>query len=637
VATTTIPAPLGERLTRIWETAPGLYGVLATVDHKIIGRRYLVTSMVFLILGGLEAAMIRTQLAAPDMHLVSPEMYNQIFTMHGMTMIFWYAAPILSGFSNYLWPLMLGARDMACPRANALSYWTFLMSGVFLYSSVLLGQMPDRGWFAYAPLTEAQFSPGLNMDFYAIGLTFLSVSTTVGAINFIATLFKTRAPGMSLNRLPIFVWGTLTTSFAIVFATPALTAACVLLFLDRRVGTHFYDAALGGSPLLWQHLFWSFGHPWVYIVVLPAMGIISDLMPTFCRRPLVGYTFVALATVSTGILGFGVWVHHMFATGLPPTAASFFSAASMVITIPSAVAVASWLATIWLGRPIFKTPLLFAAGFIILFVIGGVSGVATAAITFDWQLTDTYFIVAHLHYVLIGLNVFAVMAGFYYWLPKITGRMLSESLGQLNFWLMFLGFGVGFFPMHTLGLLGMPRRVYTYHAGQGWEWQNLWITIGAYVFALGVVVFIVNVIWSVVRGELAGPNTWDGPTLEWATPSPPPPYNFAVIPTIASRHPLWETRLDETEMRSQLDSGPVLDAGRDTFGTTPLDAEPDEILRMPMDTMWPFFLSLSILVMCYGLLTNLVWLAIAGAVALFVTIAGWFWPQPSMTPAGGEV
>jgi cytochrome c oxidase subunit I len=635
MATTTIPAPLGERLTRIWETAPGLYGVLATVDHKIIGRRYLVTSMVFLLLGGLEAAMIRAQLAAPDMHLVSPERYNQLFTMHGVTMIFWYAAPILSGFSNYLWPLMLGARDMACPRANALSYWTFLMSGVFLYTSVLLGQMPDRGWFAYAPLTEAAYSPGLNMDFYAIGLTFLSVSTTVGAINFIATLFKTRAPGMSLNRLPIFVWGTLTTSFAIVFATPALTGACALLFLDRRVGTHFYDAALGGSPLLWQHLFWSFGHPWVYIVVLPAMGIISDLIPTFCRRPLVGYTFVALATVSTGILGFGVWVHHMFATGLPATAMSFFSAASMVITIPSAVAVAAWLATIWLGRPVFKTPMLFAAGFIVLFVIGGVSGVATAAIAFDWQLTDTYFVVAHLHYVLIGINVFAVMAGFYYWLPKITGRLLSESLGRWNFWLMFLGFGVGFFPMHTLGLLGMPRRIYTYHAGMGWGWQNLWITIGAYVFALGVVLFIVNVIWSLLRGEEAGPNPWDGPTLEWATPSPPPPYNFAVIPTVASRHPLWEARLGEGTGRSQLDRGPVLDEGRDTFGTTPLDAEPDEILRMPEDTMWPFFLSLSILVICYGLVFGLAWLCIVGAIALFVSIAGWFWPRQAS--AAGEV
>src|SRR5689334_16599186 len=626
MATTTIPAPLGERLTRIWETAPGLYGVLATVDHKIIGRRYLVTSMIFLILGGLEAAMIRAQLAAPDMHLVSPERYNQLFTMHGVTMIFWYAAPILSGFSNYLWPLMLGSRDMACPRANALSYWTFLMSGVFLYTSVLVGQMPDRGWFAYAPLTEAAYSPGLNMDFYAIGLTFLSVSTTVGAINFIATLFKTRAPGMSLNRLPIFVWGTLTTSFAIVFATPALTAACALLYLDRRVGTHFYDAALGGHPLLWQHLFWSFGHPWVYVVVLPAMGIISDLIPTFARRPLVGYTFVAVATVATGILGFGVWVHHMFATGLPQTAQSFFSAASMVIAIPSAVAVFAWISTLWHGRPVMTLPLLWAIGFIVLFVVGGVSGVATAAIAYDWQLTDTYFVVAHLHYVLIGINVFAVMAGFYYWLPKITGRMMNETLGRWNFWLMFLGFGVGFFPMHTLGLAGMPRRIYTYHAGLGWDWQNLWVTVGAYVFALGVVVFVVNVFWSRAHGEAAGANPWDAPTLEWATPSPPPPQNFDVIPIVGSRHPLWEDRLGEGSGRTQLDTGPTLDRGRDTFGTSPLDAEPDEILRMPEDTLWPFVLALAMLLTAYGLVSGVWWVAIVGAVAVFIAVVGWFWP-----------
>jgi len=633
VATTTVPGQLPERLTRIWETAPGLYGVLATVDHKTIGKRYLVTSMLFLLIGGADAAIMRLQLTHADAHIVSPETYNQLFSMHGITMIFWYAAPVLSGFSNYLWPLMLGARDMACPRANALSYWTFLMSGVFLYTSVLVGQVPDRGWFAYAPLTEAAFSPGLNMDFYAIGLTFLSVSTSVGAINFIVTLFKTRAPGLSVNRLPIFVWGTLTTSFAVILATPALTAACVLLYLDRRFGSHFYDPGRGGSALLWQHLFWSFAHPWVYIVVLPAMGMISDLIPTFCRRPLVGYTLVALATVSTGILGFGVWVHHMFATGLPATASSFFSAASMVITIPSAIAVFSWLATIWHGRPVFKTPMLFAAGFIVLFVVGGVSGVATAANAYDLQLTDTYFIVAHLHYVLIGINVFAVMAGFYFWLPKITGRMMSETLGKLNFWLMFLGFGVGFFPMHTLGLMGMPRRIYTYSSGFGWGWQNVWVTVGAYVFALGVVVFIVNFFWSLVFGEAAGANPWDAPTLEWAIPSPPPDYNFEHIPIVASRHPLWEDRLDEGTGRTVFD-GPVLDRKRDTFGTTPLDAEPQEILRMPEDTVWPFVVSLSILVIAYGLLFGLMWLAIVGTVGLFIAIIGWLLPshEPTASP-----
>ena len=625
MATGTAPVPLDERLTRLWRTAPGVYGVLATVDHKIIGRRYLVTSVVFLLLGGVEAALLRVQLATSGMRVLSPAMYDAVFTMHGLTMIFWYAAPVLSGFSNYLWPLMLGARDMACPRANALSYWTFLMSGIFLYTSVLLGQMPDAGWFAYAPLTGIAYSPGLRMDFYAIGLVFLGVSTTVGAVNFLVTIFRTRAPGMSLDRMPIFVWGTLTTSFAVLAATPALTVACAFLYLDRRAGTRFYDAAAGGSALLWQHLFWSFGHPWVYIVVLPAMGMISDLIPTFCRRPLVGYPFVALATVSTGILGFGVWVHHMFATGIPPVATSFFSAASMVITIPSAVAVFAWLATMWHGRPVLRTPMLFAAGFIVLFVIGGVSGVVTGSVAYDWQVTDTYFVVAHLHYVLIGINVFAVLAGFYYWFPKMTGRMLDERLGRVNFWLMFIGFGVGFFPMHTLGLAGMPRRIYSYHPGLGWEWQNLWVTIGSFVFALGIAAFLVNVVYSLRRGAEAGANPWDAPTLEWAVPSPPPPHNFERIPIVASRHPLWEERLSPDAPRTQLE-GPALDAGRDTPGTTALDAEADEVLRMPEDTLWPFALALTLLVICYGLVAGRWWLAAAGAIGLAATIVGWFWP-----------
>ena len=628
--TAPVPAtrPLHERLRRIWETPPGLFGVLGTVDHKQIGKRYLVTAFAFMLAGGIEAALMRAQLAAPNERLLTPEAYNQLFSMHGITMIFLYASPILSGFSNYIWPLMLGSRDMAFPRLNALSYWLFLFSGLFIYSSFLVGQAPDRGWFAYAPLTEGAFSPGLHMDFYALGLLFLTVSTTVGAINFIVTLFKLRAPGMSINRLPIFIWVTLTTSFSILFAMPSLSAACIMLYFDRRFGMHFFDAAAGGRPLLWQHLFWIFGHPWVYIVVLPAMGIMSDLIPTFCRRPLVGYTFVALATVSTGMLGFGVWVHHMFATGLPDLSTDFFSAASMVITIPSAVAVFAWLATIWHGRPVLQTPFLFAAGFIVLFVIGGVSGVATAAVPFDRQLTDSYFVVAHLHYVLVGINLFPVIAGFYYWLPKMTGCMLNERLGRWNFWTMFLGFNLGFFPMHIAGLLGMPRRIYTYPAGLGWGTVNLVTTIGAYVFAVGVVLFLVNVFRSLRRGPPAGPNPWDAPTLEWATSSPPPAYNFEVLPSVGSRHPLWEDRLREGTARSVLDRGPALDEGRETLGVTPLDAEPSEILTMPEDSLYPFLLALSLLATFYGLLTGVWALAIAGGVLVLAMTIGWLWPGP---------
>jgi cytochrome c oxidase subunit I len=618
-------AGLEQRLEQIWETAPGLLGVLGTVDHKAIGKRYLVTAFLFLILGGLEASAMRLQLAGPERHLLGPEQYNQLFTMHGVTMIFLYASPILSGFSNFLWPLLLGSRDMAFPRLNALSYWVFLFAGLFLYSSFLVGQAPDRGWFAYVPLTEGTYSPGLNMDFYALGLILLTVSTTVGAINFIVTAFTMRAPGMSVNRLPIFMWGTLTTSFSVLFALPALTAACVFLYFDRRFGMHFFDTAAGGHPLLWQHLFWIFGHPWVYIIVLPAMGMVSDYLPVFCRRPLVGYTFVALATVSTGILGFGVWAHHMFATGLPAVSTTFFSAASMVITLPSAVAVFAWIATIWHGRPVLRTPFLFAAGFVVLFVIGGVSGVATAAVPFDWQLTDTYFVVAHLHYVLIGINLFAVIGAFYFWLPKMTGRMLSERLGRWNFWVMFVGFNVAFLPMHLTGLMGMPRRIYTYPAGLGWDTLNLLTTIGSFVFALGLLLFLVNVWWSRRNGAVAGPNPWDAPTLEWSIPSPPPPYNFAVIPTVESRHPLWEAELGEGA-RSRLDVGPTLDQGRETLGTSALDAEPEQVLRMPEDSLWPLLLGLALTVTAYGLLIGAWWIAAAGGALSIVSVAGWLWP-----------
>jgi cytochrome c oxidase subunit I len=619
---------LHERLLRIWETRPGLLGALGSVDHKTIGKRYLVTAMAFLMVGGLEAAVMRLQLAHGDSHLVTPEQYDQLFTMHGVTMIFWYAAPMLSGFSNFLWPLLLGARDMAFPRLNALSYWTFLCSGLFLYSSALVGQSPDGGWFAYVPLTTAAYSPGLNLDFYAIGLVFLTVSTTVGAINFLVTVFRLRAPGMSLDRLPIFMWGTTTTSFAVLFSLPALTVACVMLYLDRRYGTHFFDTAAGGQPLLWQHLFWIFGHPWVYIVVLPAMGIVSDALPTFCRRPLVGYTYVALATVSTGILGFGVWVHHMVATGVAALPGSFFSAASLVITIPSAVAVFAWLATIWLGRPVFRTPFLFMVGFIVLFVIGGVSGVATAAMAFDQQLTDTYFVVAHLHYVLVGINVFGVSAGLYYWFPKLTGRMTSERLGRWSFWVMFLGFNLGFFPMHISGLLGMPRRIVTYPSGLGWDGLNLVTTIGALVFAGGVLLMVINLLWSLRQGAIAGPNPWDGPTLEWATPSPPPPYNFEVIPTVRSRYPLWEGRLHVTP-RSAITEGPALDQAKVSLGTSPLEARVTDVFRMPEDSLVPLLLALSLTLLSYGLLTRLLWLTSLGAGLVLLCIIGWLWPAPA--------
>jgi cytochrome c oxidase subunit I+III len=622
-----IERPVLEQLERTWETPRGWRGTLSSVDHKTIGLRYLVTSIAFLVIGGIEALIMRTQLMASAQHLVSAESYNELFSMHGVTMIFLYAAPVLSGFSNYLWPLMLGSRDMAYPRLNALSYWVYLVAGVFLYTSLPLGAMPNAGWFDYVPYAGRTYNPGLNIDFYALTILLLAVSTTVGSINFITTLFKTRAPGMSLNRLPIIVWGTLTASVSNVVALPALSVAAIMLFLDRRYGTRFYDASAGGHPLLWQHLFWMFGHPWVYIVVLPAMGIVSDALPTFCRRPLVGYTLVALATVVTAMMGFGVWLHHMFATGIPPLALAFFGGASILITIPSAVAVFAWLATLWDGRPWYPAAMKFMLGFIALFVIGGVSGVMTAAVPFDWQLTDTYFVVAHLHYVLVGINVFPVIAGVYYWFPKFTGRMMDERLGTWNFWVMFVGANLVFFPMHIVGLLGMPRRIYTYAPGLGWDVYNAIETAGAFLFAAGTLLFVVNVWRSRRHGKAAGPNPWDAPTLEWSTPSPPPAYNFARLPVIGSRHPLWEDRLGEGTSKSILYRGPILAEGRETFATTPLDAEPAAVMRMPEDSYAPFVLALSVGVIAYGLLFSVMWLAALGVIGTAASAIAWLWPD----------
>jgi cytochrome c oxidase subunit 1/cytochrome c oxidase subunit I+III len=615
-----------DRLKSIWETAPGLFGTLGTVDHKVIGIRYIVTAFVFLLMGGVEALVLRIQLAQPNMHLLSPEQYNQLFSMHGVTMIFLYALPVLSGFSNYLWPLMLGSRDMAFPRLNALSYWIFLASGLFIYASFAIGAAPNDGWFDYVPQASAEYNPGLNIDFYALGIIFVGISTTVGSANFVVTLLRTRAPGMSVNRLPIIVWGTLTGSVANLLAVPAVSLACFMLWLDRNFGTHFYDVEGGGQPLLWQHLFWNFGHPWVYVLVLPAMGIVSDALPTFCRRPLVGYTLVATATVATMIVGFGVWVHHMFATGIPVLALSFFSAASFIIAIPSAIAVFAWLATIWTGRPIYKVPFLYFAGFIVVFVIGGVSGVMTASVSLDWQLTDTYFVVAHLHYVLLGINVFPVLGGLHYWFPKMTGRMPDERIGKIGFWIIFVGFNLAFFPMHITGLLGMPRRVYTYPEDLGVGGLNLLTSAGAFLFAIGVLVYLLALLRGLRKGAAAGPNPWDAPTLEWATPSPPPPYNFAIIPQVASRHPLWEDRLRDVDGRTQLDRGFLLDQGRETLGVTPMDAEPDVILKMPGDSILPFLLSLALTLLFVGMLLLSKWAAALGGAAILVILILWLQP-----------
>ncbi|SEJ41522.1 cytochrome c oxidase subunit I [Paraburkholderia diazotrophica] len=613
-----------------WETPPGWRGWLSTVDHKRIGIRYLVTAFVFLIAGGVEALIMRVQLAQPNGTVLTPEQYNQLFTMHGVTMIFLYALPVLSGFSNYLWPLILGARDMAFPRLNAFSYWIFLFAAIFLYASFPLGEAPDAGWFNYVPLSGLEYDTGPNIDVYALGMVLLGISTTVGAVNFVVTLLRMRASGMSLDRIPVLVWGTMTASCGNLLAVPSVSLAFLLLWMDRRIGTHFFDVANGGRALLWQHLFWIFAHPWVYVVVLPAMGIVSDALPVFCRRPLVGYGPVALSTVATMLIGFVVWIHHMFATGLPALALSLFGAASMAIAVPSAIATFAWIATIWTGRPVFRVPFYYFAGFVLLFVIGGVSGVMTAAVPFDWQLTDTYFVVAHLHYVLLGINVFPVIGGVYFWFPKFTGRMMSERIGKFAFWVMFIGFNVAFFPMHLAGLLGMPRRIYTYAPDMGWSTVNLITSVGSFVLALGILIFLCDLLYSLRRGAVAGDNPWDAGTLEWSTTSPPPPYNFAVAPTIASRHPLWEGRIEEegqNGLRSSLEEGFILDRGREALGTTALEARPDVILKMPEDSYTPFVLSACATLLFAGLALLAWWLVAAMLVGCAASIIVWLWPE----------
>ncbi|MDQ4029078.1 MAG: cytochrome c oxidase subunit I [Actinomycetota bacterium] len=619
-------ATLAERLESVWRERPGLATWLTTVDHKRIGVKYIYTSFVFFLLGGIQSLIMRAQLTDAGLNLVNPEAYNQLFSMHGITMMFLFAMPMFSGFGNYFVPLMIGTRDMAFPRLNAFGYWVFLAGGLFLYSSFLVGQAPNDGWFNYPPQALRLFTPGLNADFYSLGVIFIGVSSTGGAINFIVTILKMRAPGMTLNRMPIFVWGELAMALQIVFALPFLTAAAAMLFLDRRFGFHFFDAANGGDPVLWQHLFWFFGHPEVYIIALPGFGIVSALIPTLSRRPMVGYTYIVLAEMATALIGFGVWVHHMFATGLPTLTLSFASAASMMVVIPTGVQFFAWLATMVTGKLVLKTPMLFVLGFIIIFVIGGLTGPILGLVPIDQQVHDTYFVVAHFHYVLVGSAVFPIFAVFYYWLPKITGRLMDERPGKWSFWLMFLGFNLTFFPQHILGLLGMPRRIYTYDSGLGWEPHNLVSTIGAFMFAVGVLITMLNYMRSLRSGAQAGNDPWEGETLEWATTSPPPPYNFETIPTVRSREPVW----DQPELRDGAQppeqGGHALESGHQTLSTSVLDATPQAVVHMPHASPWPFALTLAMTVLLYGLLLGSWIVTVVGALGSVAGVMGWFWP-----------
>ncbi len=620
---------VGRELEERWEDAPGLPGFFNTVDHKRIGMRYIYTAFIFFFVAGALALVMRVQLAAPNQSVLSPGTYNEFFTMHGTTMIFLFNTPVLAGFGNYLIPLMIGSRDLAFPRLNAFSYWIFVLSGTFLYSSFLLGNAPDGGWFAYVPLTNTPYSNGINIDFWGLAVVFVGISTTVGAINFIVTIFKLRAPGMSLNRMPIFVWSMLVFSFMVIFAVPAVTSAAALLELDRLFGTSFYHVTAGGSVLLYQHLFWFWGHPEVYILFVPATGMISMIIPVFSKHPLTGYVWVATALVVVAFISFGVWVHHMFATGIPALALSFFSAVSLIITIPSGVQFFAWIGTMWKGVVELSTAMLFAIGFLLIFLLGGITGVMVAILPFDWQVTDSYFVVAHFHYVLNGAVVFPIFGALYFWLPKMTGRMLDERLGKISFWIMFVGFNVAFFPMHILGFLGMPRRIFTYDTALGWDGLNLLVSVASFAFGIGTLLTLVNFVISQRRRVPAPADPWGADTLEWATTSPPPEYNFSEMPVVTSRHPMWDQQpppAAQTDGHAAVQALSVRGALEKEMPITEgMDAHPQSVLGIPEPSYLPFVAGVGVAIFFVGMLTKAALIGVVGVAVGLVGVAWWLW------------
>jgi len=613
---------------RIWRPPRGL-ARLSAVNQTILGRRYMVTGIVFFLIGGALALMMRLQLAVPGNTFLTDDQYNQLFTLHGTTMMFLFAVPVVEGIAVYLIPLMIGARDLVFPRLSSFGYWCYLLGGILLYSSVLFAFVPDAGWFAYTPLSGPRYSPGPSMDFWLLGVTFAEISAVAAAIELAVTILKARAPGMSINRMPLFAWYMLVVALMILFGFPSLILGSILLEIERAFGWPFFTPGLGGDPLLWQHYFWIFGHPEVYVIFLPAAGMVSMIVPTFARRPLAGHTWVILAVVGTGFVSMGLWVHHMFTTGMPLLAMGFFSSASMTVSVLTGIQVFAWLATLWLGKPVLRTPLLFVAGFIFIFVIGGLTGVMLAVVPFNWQVHDTYFVVAHFHYVLIGGLVFPLLAAAYYWLPNMTGRMMSERLGRWIFWVMFGGFNLAFLPMHVSGFLGMPRRVYTYQEGLGWEPWNLASSIGAFIFAGGVLLFVFDVIRSLWWGARAPHNPWNAGTLEWATDSPAPPYNFRSIPTIESAYPLWDQQnLFRDIKQGRFALGDPSSGLRLTAGSTPTHGELDQVIVLPKPTYIPLVAALATALFFVGFLSKQYQLAVAALVALLGVFLYWGWQEP---------
>ncbi len=602
------------------ETGPRSW--FTTVDHKKIGIMYGTAAIFFFIVGGVEALLIRMQLWSPRGTLLSANLYNQIYTMHGTTMVFLVVMPIGAAFANYLIPLQIGARDVAFPRINAFSFWAFLAGGVFLNSSWFLGGGADGGWFMYAPNSGVIFSPTNGIDFWNLGLLITGIASLTGAVNLIVTVLNMRAPGMTLMRMPIFTWMALVSQFLLLFAIPVLTSAQVLLMLDRLFDANFFNVAKGANPLLWQHLFWIFGHPEVYLMILPAFGLVSEILPTFARKPIFGYPFIVFSGIAIGFMGWGVWAHHMFVSGIGPISVTAFSLTTMFIAVPTGVKILNWTATMWGGKLNFSAPMLFSIGLVTMFTIGGLSGVMHSVAPMDTQQTDTYFIVAHFHYVLFGGAFFGFMGAFYFYWPKAFGYMLNESIGKANFWLMLLGFNLTFAPMHVLGLQGMSRRIYTYDAGYGFEFWNKVATIGAFTLASSIALFIFNIFYSKSKAKTlppVGPDPWDSRTIEWMTPSPTPVYNFDPIPTVTRVDDFWYRKYGETK-----DGKLVRIASTAEVAQKRTDGKG---IHLPSPSYWPIVLAFGLPIVAYGLIFSL-WLALIGGIVVVAALYGWIMEPP---------
>ena len=631
------PQGLHDRFEAVWGTPRG-WRALSGVNHTSIGKRFLVTGFAFFLFGGLLAMLIRAQLAIPNYVLLEPNLYNQVFTMHGTVMMFLFAVPMMEGLAVYLIPKMLGARDLAFPRLSALGYWCYLFGGVILCASLLLEVAPMAGWFMYTPLSSAAHTPGVNSDFWLLGITFVEISAVSAGVELVVSILRQRARGMALHQMPLYAWYILVMAGMIVVGFPPLILGSILLELERAAGLPFFDPARGGDPLLWQHLFWLFGHPEVYIIFLPAAGIVSTLLPVFCGRPLVGYRWVVLSVLATGFLSFGLWVHHMFTVGIPQLALAFFSAASMLVAIPTGVQVFAWVATLWLGRPRYQVPMLWLVGFLIVFVAGGLTGVMLALVPFDWQVHDTHFVVAHMHYVLVGGMFFPLMAGLYYWLPHFSGRLPSERLGRWGFWLVFIGFNLTFLVMHWTGLLGMPRRVYTYDSGLGWDWPNLVSSIGSFVMAAGVATCLLDLLLHMRVGKPAGSNPWRADTLEWATTLPPASYNFNSLPDVKNRHPLWrDPGLPQSIARGEQALVEIDHGRRETWGVDALTGRVRDITHLPGNSWLPLIAALLLAGLCLSLLAKLYALALAVSGAVLIVLLLWSWLNGPLLALGASL